>query len=118
MRFISVINITEEEHKYLNVPLTRYKQKQHSQEMGILLWKCFGYLKDEQHSSPMSTLYNMEIQAFPQEQWMLFKTRLKDFLGKDYSTLNETFRLIMVGKLIKELEEFGHYPEEKEDKDE
>lgn len=105
MRFITEFKITEQELQYTNAPVIDYRKKRGEMSMGDMIGKAFGW------ESPVledSNRYRLEVQVFPIEQWMKFKGELRKYIElANNRELPTTFNLLMVGKLLNELESFG-----------
>lgn len=112
MRFITEFIVTEEELKYNNAPVIDFRKKRGTDSMGKMLSESFGW------ETPVlgdKNRYRLEIQAFPYDKWMKFKDDLRSYIEVAEKTGLATFNLIVVGKMLKELESFGNKTgEEKE----
>jgi hypothetical protein len=56
--------------------------------------------------------WRLELQIFPREEWLKFKEGLKQYIEFSQEKGLSTFNLIMIGNMLKELEDFGQQKSE------
>jgi hypothetical protein len=86
----------------------RFEKERAAANLGLLIGERIGF--EEVPNNGMRL--RLEVQAFSRKEWEMFKQELKSYIEAAEKTGLATFNLIVVGKMIQQLESIGYTQQE------